>query len=614
MSEKRTKKSLVILTCVAVCGGVVLACLMALASPLAQEGAIGGDNLNTGIASPARTVGAQSGGMGQGAEAREVVMDALPQAIQQQLSKMPISQHFRPLDGLTDEQFAAKKAAARNGGIPGKPGNAAPAGAGAKVTGSVGWSKGFYAQQEICCTPPDMALAVGENFVVQFVNTYIAIYDKNGNLQAGFPKDADTFFGLPSGTYTTDPRGFYDWGNHRFVFVMLTQSSPSSGTNTGRLILAASKTYDPRGGWWVYNSLITFASGTCPDFPTLGHDSNNWGTSATKGGFYIGINMFGGSGNCSGAAFTGNYVFFFPKDAFYAGAGYGYWWFSNLYSGGTNLDTIQPASVTDRSDHPDAIFLVNSYNFGFSDPSNGLVVWSVSGPTTGSVVAPNNPFAFLQGGNGPVLSGVVMGTAHNYTFPPNADEPNSSGGVCSGCVDTGDKRITGQVKYHAGELFGALETGVSGTPSTAGPIWFDVHPVVNNSNSTITSAEERQEDCFYCGGWVDHGSAYYATLQPDQENNLVMVFDYSTDKAYPGLVFTSRRVTYGDSLMNGAGSYLVGGSAYYGQFRWGDYTATAPDLTIANYSTMWFSGQYANNSGNWGTAIAQAGYHYPSDQ
>jgi hypothetical protein len=519
---------------------------------------------------------------------------------------MPIIKHLRPLDGLTDEQYAAKKAAARNGGITGKPGNAAPADGSGGIK-SVGFSRGFFAQQEVCCTPPDHALAVGENFVVQFINTYIAVYNKNGVLQPGFPKDADTFFGLPGGTYTTDPRGFYDWANHRFVFVMLTESSPNSGTNTGRLMVAVSRTYDPRGGWWVYNSLITFPSGECPDFPTLGHDSNNWGTGATKGGFYIGINEFAGSGHCSGSGFIGNYVFFFPKDPFYSGANYSYWYFLDLFVNGTDVDTIQPANMTDRSDHPDAIFLVNSYNMLFGDPSNGLAVWSVSGPTTGSVIAPNNPFAFLQGGNGPVLTFAGTGTVHNYTFPPAADEPG-----CPGCIDTGDKRISGAVKYHAGELFGALETGVSG--GTAGPIWFDVHPVVNNNNSQITAAQNRQEDCFVCGGWANHGSAYYATLQPDQENNLVMVFEFSTTANYPGMVYTSRRVTFGDSLMNGVGNFLVQGSAQYLQSRWGDYTATAPDLTIANYSTMWFAGMYANSSGNWGTAIAEARYHFPSDQ
>ena len=68
--------------------------------------------------------------------------------------------------------------------------------------------------------------------------------------------------------------------------------------------------------------------------------------------------------------------------------------------------------------------------------------------------------------------------------------------------------------------------------------------------------------------------------------------------------------------------YLIGGSAFYnqgcnssGQFcRWGDYTATAPDLTVATRPSVWFSGQYANSSGNWGTAIGAARYLSPTDQ
>ena len=179
-------------------------------------------------------------------------------------------------------------------------------------------------------------------------------------------------------------------------------------------------------------------------------------------------------------------------------------------------------------------------------------------------------------------------------------------------MDTGDTRISGQVKYNAGELFGSLETAVSGSVE-AEPIWFDVHPVTD-INGNITAAEERQEDCFVCGGLANNGSAFYATLQPDPENNVVMVFEYSTDVAYPSVAFTSRRATYGDSLMNGVGTYLEPGFAFYNQSRWGDYTATAPDLTIAPLPLMWFAGMYADGGGNWGTAIGGARYKFPTDE
>ena len=273
--------------------------------------------------------------------------------------------------------------------------------------------------------------------------------------------------------------------------------------------------------------------------------------------------------------------------------------------------------MTDRADKPSSIFLLNSYNYKWgggacSTGCNGLDLWAVSGPTTGSVIAPNNPFAFLQGGNGPILTFKGAATTHNYSLPPNASAPNCLA-ASSPCVDTDYTFISGQIKYHAGEIFGSLNTGVSGSsPAVAGPIWFDIHPVTDN-NGQLTAAEERQEDCFLCGGWASNGSAYYATLQPDQENNVLMVFDFSRDTSYPGTVYTSRRVTYGDSLMDGAGAYLEGGAnAVSG--RWGDYSATAPDFTIATRGLLWFSAQYAPSSGSWGTVIGAAQYSTAADQ
>lgn len=107
----------------------------------------------------------------------------------------------------------------------------------------------------------------------------------------------------------------------------------------------------------------------------------------------------------------------------------------------------------------------------------------------------------------------MIGTTHNYSLPPSASALNCTASA-GPCIDTDYSFISGQVKYNAGELFGSFNTGVSGTsPAVAGPIWFEVHPVVNNNDSQITGAKERQEDCFVCGGWARNGSAFYASLQ-----------------------------------------------------------------------------------------------------
>jgi hypothetical protein len=199
-----------------------------------------------------------------------------------------------------------------------------------------------------------------------------------------------------------------------------------------------------------------------------------------------------------------------------------------------------------------------------------------------------------------------MSTAHNYYFPPFANEPG-----CSGCVDTDDVRISGQVKYNAGSLWGSLNTGV---PNVAGAhaIWFEVHPILD-LNGNITSAEERQEDCFFCGGQGASGSSYYAVPQPDPEGNVTLVYDYSDQNDYAGVAYTARRVTYADSNMNGAGFFLEGGSGA-ASGRWGDYSATAPDLTVAQSPLMWFAGNYAESSGNWGTAIGAVQFTNPFSQ
>ena len=560
----------------------------------------------------------------------EVNLSSLPEVSPFDINVQP-HRSLRPMDGLTDEEYWAKKKLAREQALQGLtgakseylganltlPGQPTSSKVGAAAPPSVGAFANFSAQQELCfgCNwPSDMALAVGTNFVVQVVNTQIAVYNKNGVLQSGFPKSADTFFNLASGTYTTDPRAFYDWANHRFVVVMLTESNPfnpNGGNNVGGLLIAASETQDPRGVWRVFNPAFNIGNaGECPDFPTLGHDSNNWGAGATKGGIYVGINQFSGSGICQNSGFSGNYFFMIAKDGIYNGGTYFWWTASTFTHGGTLVDTLAPANMTDWADRPSSVLIANTLNMNFGGGQNTLVVWSVT-----------NPFGWISGGSGPVFTGINMTTAHTYDFPPAADEPNSTNtGGCSQCIDTGDKRISGQLKYHAGHLFGSYETSVSGS-SEAGPIWFDVHPVLDG-NGNITSAEERQEDCFVCGGWASNTSAYYTTLQPDPENNLLLIYEASGDVNYPGTYYTSRRVNYGDSLMDGTGFNLVGGSTFWnqgcngnGQFcRWGDYSATAPDLTVATRPAMWFSGQYTNSSNNWGTEIGAIRYLSPFDE
>ena len=513
--------------------------------------------------------------------ARQVVMDDLRPATPALLAAHPAPLH--PRDGLTDEQRRALKLEAERRGVRGgvAPGPGSPAKPRSSPFPFAIASFAGMNQEFACpgCTPSDMALAVGENFVVQVVNTAISIYDKRGNAQAGYPKSINDFFGLSANAFTTDPRAFYDWENHRYLIVMLLESDLGKSDNVGSLLIATSQTHDPRLGWWIYSPAFQIGNtGECPDYPTLGHDSTNWGTGATRGGFYVGINQF----DTPCGSLIQNYMFLIQKDAVYSGGGFSApTWFG--FTDGPLVDTLAPANITGRGDKPQAVMLVNSFNINFGggqcrNGCNGLILWTIT-----------NPFG---GGS---LSAQVIGTANNYSLPPLAHEP---GCTSSGCIDTNDTRISGQVKYNAGSLFGSLETAAAGE---AHPIWFEVHPTTD-VNGNISGATELQEDCFFCGGFVSNGSAYFATLQPDPEGNVTMVYNYSEDDQYPGTAYTSRKVDY-CCLMNGAGFYIRGGDAFYGEGRWGDYTATAVDNTVATSPAVWFSGMFAESSGDWGTWI-----------
>lgn len=530
------------------------------------------------------------GGSSSEANVRTVNLSDLPLG-----TEAEISQHYtmlRPRDGRTDAEYAQMKreAAALTGSArySSPAGNPAPSWRSAQLHTTLS----FIGQSERCCTPSDMALAVGPgNYEVQFVNTFIAVYVK-GVLQSGYPKSATTFFGLPSGTYTTDPRGVYDWVNKRYIFVMLTESSFSSN-NVGKLLIAVSASSNPTGSWHI-TSIQVGNTGECPDYPTLGHDTNDWGTNGHKGAIYVGINQF--SNNCNGG-FIRNYMFVIPKDKPYAGSGWPYWFQFGFTVGGTLVDTLQPANPQGFGDHPSAEYLTNSFNilWNCQNGCKNLTLWSV-----------NNVAAFTTGGPGPTFAGKVVPTVNTYHYPPNANQPGSATSV-----DSGDARISGSMYYHAGHLYGSLETGVPNVPG-AHPIWFDYHPLLD-SNFNISGGDERQEDCFACGGQGASGSAYYATLIPDNEDNLTMTYTYSDNSTYPEMAVTGRRVSWIDSNMNGTGYVIAGGSGLYTQGRWGDYSAVAPDNSSPHLVSMWTAGDY-DNSGNWGTAISQERYTSPKDQ
>jgi hypothetical protein len=427
--------------------------------------------------------------------------------------------------------------------------------------------------------PSDMGLAAGTQFLLQVVNSCVALFDKTGAMQPGFPKAMNTFFGvgsLSAGVFVFDPRAIYDWVNNRYIVTELRCRNclPAFTTSTLSWVdVAVSQTSDPRGAWNIYhfkvqNPPLSFSPGEFADFDTLGQD---------RKAIYVAFNLFDPS------RFLASVIMILPKATMYSGGAVtNFNLFENVTLGGNPVDTIQPANVMNKGDNPRAEFLVASENFAFGGGSCS------SGCSAIVVMAIANPLG------SPIFSGSGIGT-NTYSFPPSAIQPGSV------FVDTGDVRVNGEVTYAAGSLFFSLNTNGSGAGAGFSHVmWFQLRPFLDDTPH-FAGAEILNEDCFFCGSPVD---SFYGTLQPDPEGNVAMVYSFSSNSTDVSSAYAGRRVTQAQNTMHDAGIFLQIGAAAYQDARWGDYNATAPDLTSATAPSMWIAADSAKAALVWRSAIA----------
>jgi hypothetical protein len=545
---------------------------------------------------PAGAASAQSG-MATSTQAAAVVeMSAIPQITAATAAAGRAAPP--PRSGVSEAVYRARKAAAAAttpmfGGEVG----GAPAAAPLDFTGSIGIetpgaSKSFAGLDETCAgvIPSDHALAVSPTFVVQIINSCITVLNKTtGATQLGFPKGLRAFFTLaPATAFLGDPRALYDQKFNRFVLL-------AEDFNTGLMYVNISKTNSPLGAWWQYVLSIPTAVATdFPDFPTLSVDRNI---------LYLGATVFHPNNT-----FT-SVMGFYPRAKMYAGQAIGAFTFGfNFNVGGVEVDTLQPALT--YTDFPRAGFMVDSFNINFGGGQcvtgcNGLVVWAVSN----ALVVAGTP--------GVEISGVIVPTANTYFFPPNALQSGCASPTALCALDTGDTRISGQVTFDSGTLWGSLNTKRSGN-NTATVLWFQLRPYLNDNDARctgaflnkcpqITGVDILNEDCYFCGGRGNSGSDFFGTVVPDAEGNATMVANYSDLSFHPGVFYVSRRVTQAKNTMHDAGVFLATGQTFYQQLdqfnrnRWGDYTAAEVDSANA----FWFAGQYSGPGGIWSTRIGK---------
>ena len=143
------------------------------------------------------------------------------------------------------------------------------------------------------CQPPDHAIAANDKYVVQVVNTSLAVFDASKGKTKKKPIDLRKFFNVPAPTpkgcdpdsgnipFLSDPRAFFDPSTNRFVVAVLqVEGAPGFGVTpdcdfVSRYWVAVSKNDNPTGKWYIYgfDTSSVVLPGGAADYTQMGFDS-----------------------------------------------------------------------------------------------------------------------------------------------------------------------------------------------------------------------------------------------------------------------------------------------------------------------------------------------------
>jgi hypothetical protein len=485
---------------------------------------------------------------------------------------------------------------------------------------------GDYTNTNFSTEPPDMALCVGNGFVVQGVNASLRVYSPSGaaltdpialnQLFAATPAvNRDPGVAEPFGDFIGDVKCYYDADTNRFfVSAFSLPLDPESGAfpdDESHVLLAVSATGDPTGAWNVYDLVTTDGDGSEPNHPNCPCLADQPLIGADHYGFYISTNEY--SLVPFGAFFNGAQVYAFNKAQLAAGAG---GTLTGLHFSGIDLAegqayTIQPATTPpggayDLSNGGTA-YALSALDFN-ATRDNRIAVWALTGTST-------------LGTTNQVTPSVQVLASEPYGQPPDAEQKagptplldaESAGleGVKSvehlELLAANDDRMQ-EVKYANGVLWSNLNTVVKNANGNvnAGIAWFAVTPHIgaNGVEGTITNQ-----------GYVavNRANVLYGAIAAGNDGDAVMGFTLSGTSYYPSAAWVSLNANGTTSPVHvaaaGAGpedgftGYVVEGGS--GTARWGDYHAATADED----GNLWMSVEYIPNAprsilANWGTRV-----------
>lgn len=397
--------------------------------------------------------------------------------------------------------------------------------------------------------PPDPTLAVGPNHVVVTVNQSLAFYTKSGSLQfqqiLGSQGSPGFFEPVGAGSFTFDPKCFYDHYSGRFVVLALEVY-----TSTAYVTIAVSDDADPNGIWYKYRTdavLDIDGNDYWWDYPGFGYDSE---------AFYVTSNLFPlNNGGFGGVGFR-----VFDKSDMLVGDPVN---FFTTRSGGGSVQAAQH--------YGDNISDGNAAYFIQTNGGSSLEVFSIEDPI----------------GNPQLRSLSVAVPNHS-----SAGEVPTQGG---GTIFTTGTRIQNAV-WRDGSLYAAHSVSVGGV---AKPRWYEI-----DLNSWPDGGFPQLSQ----SGTVDPGSGiegFFPAVAVSDTGAVALAYGTSSSNQRIRFWVTARKAgdpsgEMGDPVQVRQSSATLGGST--GQ-RWGDYYDAT--LDPVDGQTFWAIGQTEESGIGWDTRIAR---------
>lgn len=448
--------------------------------------------------------------------------------------------------------------------------------------------------------PPDQAVCTNGKYILEGVNTALAVYRTDGTLVSG-PTALNPFFhlnpeiirGTPNvfGQFTSDPKCYYDIATNRWFLTILEEdTNPVTGSNAGvrtHTELAVSQTADPTGSWELF-SIDTTDDGKqgtpnhpgCPclgDQPLIGSDLS---------GFYITTNEFPNAG----PGFNGAQVYAISKYGLIRAAAHN----SGTLPTVVHLDaaqaltpygglsyTLQPAKgiFNFTTENNGTEYFLSSLDFtGTLD--NRLAVWGLTNTFSLNLPKPNVNLTFT------VVNSETYGQPPDVTQKPGGPTPFKDAFAPTEPLEklaANDDRMN-DVQYNYGLLWGAVNTVVTtgGTPHT-GIAYFAVRPTWRSGTLSASVAHQG-----YVAVQTD--SVLYPAVAVNIFGKAVIGFTVAGPNTFPSTGYTTvSSDDHADAVhISGTGvgpedgftGYTFGGGT--GVARWGDYgaSAVAPDGSI----------------------------------